>query len=290
MKTINKYKIAASAFVFAGFFIFSCSDGVQKDKKVLGKVYDNYLYLEDIAHTIPDDISPEDSSEIVRNKTDLWVRKQLLLNQANAGLSPEQKDVEQIVKDYRASLLIDKYKQEFLKQKLDTFVDKSDIRAYYQNNTESFLLSRPIIKGFYVKIPLDHKQFREIRDAALSNADDAEKLVAELAENSNFQFVNFPDEWVPFSEYADRMPQNTARPKAPGKSTNYIIQRDDQFLYILRIDESKNTGEPMPFEQARDQIKILILNKQKTELLNALERSIYQNALQTGHLELFYTE
>jgi hypothetical protein len=289
MKTIKTLIKATVISLTIGVFFAYCTNEEPK-KEVLAKVYGNYLYKEDVADMIPEDISPEDSIEIIRNKTDLWIRKQLLLNQANAGLTEEQKDVEQIVKDYRASLLIDKYKQEFLKQKLDTFVAASEIRSYFENNKESFLLSRPIMKGFYVKIPLDHANYEKVRNLALSRTDEAHSELFELAKNSDFQYVNSHNDWMPFSEFSDRMPKNNIQSLSRPANNSIITQRDEQFLYVLNIDEIKNTGDPMPFEQAKEQIKLLIINKQKNELLNALERSVYQNALNKGDLELFYTD
>ena len=289
MKTLN-ILLKAAAISLTVSIIFAYCTNNEPQKEVLAKVYGNYLYKDDIADMIPEDISPEDSIEIIRNKTDLWIRKQLLLNQANAGLTEEQKDVEQIVRDYRASLLIDKYKQVFLKQKLDTFVAASEIRAYFENHKESFLLSRPIIKGFYIKIPLDHANYQTVRNLALSRTAEAHNELQELAGNSDFQYVNTHDRWLPFSEFFDRMPKNELQNRNLPTNNSIISQRDEQFLYVLNIDEIKNTGDPMPYEQAKEQIKLLIINKQKNELLNALERSIYQNALNKGDLELFYTD
>lgn len=286
---MNKLSVYIKTGLFAlaiAFFLTFCQSEPE-NKVVLAKVYDNYLYLEDIADMLPPDLSPEDSIEVLNSKIDLWVRKQLLLNQANAGLSEEQKDVEQIVKDYRASLLIDKYKQEFLKEKLDTVVDKSEIRAYYTANSESFLLSRKILKGYYLKIPLDHSEFITVRNLAFSaNPESADEL-SDIAQSSDFQYADFRNHWTAFSEYSDRMPQSNLFSGPQLKNRKHLSAQDEQFFYFLKIDDIKLAGEVMPFEQAEEEIKILLINKQKTELLEALERSAYQNALQQGNLEIF---
>ncbi len=264
-----------------------CSSESKKEGIVLAKVYDNYLYLEDISDMLPPDLNPEDSVEILRNKTDLWVRKQLLLNQANAGLTAEQKDVEQIVSDYRASLLIDKYKQEFLKEKLDTVVETSEIRKYYKENSESFLLSREILKGYFIKIPIDNKNFSKVKGIVFSNNLESIEELKQIAGSSDFQFFDFRKNWSRLSEYVDRMPQTNVYSGLQLKNKKYLTAQDEKFFYFIKIDEIKLAGEIMPFEQAKENIKILLINKQKTEMLETLERSAYQNALQQGNLEIF---
>ncbi len=288
---INNKILTYTKVLFISLFVimlFSyCSSESKKEGIVLAKVYDNYLYLEDISDMLPPDLNPEDSVEILRNKTDLWVRKQLLLNQANAGLTAEQKDVEQIVSDYRASLLIDKYKQEFLKEKLDTVVETSEIRKYYKENSESFLLSREILKGYFIKIPIDNKNFSKVKGIVFSNNLESIEELKQIAGSSDFQFFDFRKNWSRLSEYVDRMPQTNVYSGLQLKNKKYLTAQDEKFFYFIKIDEIKLAGEIMPFEQAKENIKILLINKQKTEMLETLERSAYQNALQQGNLEIF---
>ena len=85
---------------------------------------------------------------------DKWIRKQLLLEKAELNLTPSQKDVEIQLNDYRSSLLIYKYEQEWIKQNLDTVVAENEIREYYKLYSGNFILDENILKALYVKIPV----------------------------------------------------------------------------------------------------------------------------------------
>ena len=56
------------------------------------------------------------SISIIKNKIDLWVRKQTILKRAELNLTDEQKDIDDIVEDYRASLLIELFAEIFLQR------------------------------------------------------------------------------------------------------------------------------------------------------------------------------
>ena len=46
-------------------------------------------------------------------------------------------------------------------------------------------------------------------------------------------------------------------------------------------------GETIPIELAKDRIKIILLNKRKTNILNDLEKKIYQNDVKNGNIKIF---
>ena len=272
--------------LFFSFILNSCTESRAPDKEVLAVVYGNSLYKDDVVAMLPAGISPEDSVEIIKNKTELWMRKQLLLNQANVNLTEKQKDVEQIVEDYRASLLIDKYKQEFLKQKIDTNINTNEIREYYNVYSETFLLSKEIIKGFFLKIPIDHDKYSQVKNIIYRKPDNITEQIKKIASDGSFRFKDFSQEWTPFSEIADQMPTKTLNSQKKLKNKENFSTKDENFFYFIKINDAKIIGEPMPFEKAENEIKTLLINKQKTELMNTLERTVYQNALKNGDLKI----
>ncbi len=281
----TKY-LKAILIVLSITIVSNCQSAYNEDEVKLAKVYDKYLYLCDVVDLIPPGTSSEDSIKILKNKTAIWVRKQLLLHQAKAGLTEEQKDVKKIVDDYRESLLINKYKQEYLKEKLDTVVTKAEIQDYYNNNKESFLLNRRIIKGYFLKIPLNNKKIEQIKATAIRTSTDLD-LIKRIDPQNNYKIIEFIDKWQVLASYTDRMPNIIIHPSEQLKKQKYLISEDNKFCYFLKINEIKIEGESMPFEQAEENIKIILINKAKNESLSRLEKSAYENALSQGNLEIF---
>ena len=281
---MNKILILISVLLF-----FSCNKTDDEiNKKPVAKVFDKVLYAEDLQGTVQDGISPEDSVVIIKRKIEIWVRKQLMLNKAELNLSNEQKAINQIVEDYRASLLIDKYKQEFLKQKLDTVITDSETEAYYTSYPESFKNDREIVKAVYYKIPKDSEYLGAFRRLFFSAGDSLELI--EFMKNNKLFYQDFNNGWVPFSEILSMFPTKISKPELILKTTKKLQSKDNLFFYFVDIKSYKLIGDAKPIELVKPQIKVILYNKRKTELINELENNIYQNAVEQGNIEMIEGE
>ena len=57
---------------------------------------------------------------------------------------------------------------------------------------------------------------------------------------------------------------------------------DSLRIGLLYLKESKLTGDIRPYEYAKEEIKELLINRRKVELVQKLEQDIYEEALQNG--------
>jgi len=104
---------------------------------VVATAYGKNLYQSDLKVVMYDGISKNDSIVNARSYIDTWVRRQLLIHQAEANLSKEQLDFSQQIEDYRNSLIIFRYESELIEQNLDTVVSENEIMAYCGADTLS---------------------------------------------------------------------------------------------------------------------------------------------------------
>lgn len=256
------------------------------DKKPIATAFDKKLYIEDIMFSIPDDISPEDSVMIVKDKIELWIKKQVMLNIAEINLSQKQKNVENIVQDYKASLLIDRYKQEFLKQKLDTIVSPNEIQDYYQTYKESFKLNREILIADFYKFSVNASGVADFRQLFYSDKSDSKAKMKEFIKKNNANYQDFDGKWIAFSEISSLLPTKISNPELILKSTNKIQTQDNEFYYFVKIIDYRLKGQFEPAENVSEQIKLVIVNKRKVDIINELESVIYQNALEKGSVKI----
>ena len=79
-------------------------------------------------------ISVNDS--IVRAKAfiDNWIRRQLLIHQAENTIDKSELDFSKQIEDYRNSLIIYKYESMIVDQNLDTIVSDEEIEKYIEAN------------------------------------------------------------------------------------------------------------------------------------------------------------
>src|SRR6056297_4215183 len=182
--------------------------------EVVARVHDRYLYQSDLAGAVPEGTGPEDSAVIAHRYIDTWVKEQLLLHRAELALSEEQKDFDKQIEEYRTSLLIYSYRQKLLTRKLDTVIGKEEVREYYENNLNNFILSQDIVKASFVKVPLTAPDIDDVRrwcrSARSEDLDNLEKYSLNYAE----KFDTFDNSWVYFSRIREQIPlaiSNTSR-------------------------------------------------------------------------------
>ena len=271
-------------FIIILFFGFSCEKKEQKTE--LASVYGNKLYLEDIQDIIPERINKTDSLMILRNKVDLWIRKQTLLNRAEINLSENQKDIDYIVEEYRESLLIEKYKQEYIKQNLDTTITPVQIESYYNEYPESFTLNNDIVKAYYYKFN-GNKNVNTFRQYFLSNEADKIEKMNEFAEDNAEDYIDFTKKWVDLSIISDLLPISVNNAETIVNLNKHIQTRDKNFIYFVYLKEQRLKGQKMPLKFAEDKIKIIILNKRKSNLIKKLETKIFKNAVKNGRIKIY---
>lgn len=116
--------------------LFSCqSQGDGKNDRVIATIYNKSLYQSDLQSILYEGISVNDS--LVRTKTfiDNWIRRQLLIHQAENNLDKSELDCLKEIEDYRNSLIIYKYESLLVKQNLDTVVSDEEIVKYLEDNS-----------------------------------------------------------------------------------------------------------------------------------------------------------
>jgi hypothetical protein len=273
--------------IFITFFFapFSCKKTDNGTK--LAQVYDEILYLEDVIEIIPDNISEEDSMMILQNKIDLWVRKQTMLRRAELHMADHLQEIDEIVEEYRASLMIEKYKQEYIKQKMDTMVLTTEVESYYNNYPESFILTNDIVKVNYHKYKADSKQLIQFKNLFYSDKLEDKKEAVDFSKEHASSFNDFENNWVEMTLVSNLLPANFKLSEVVLNAGNKIETRNNEYYFFIDIENYRLKGQKIPFDQVKDRIKTIILNKRKLNLINELENKIYQSDLKNGNIKIF---
>lgn len=114
----------------------SCQNsGNGNDDKIVATVYDKVLYQSDLQDVLYEGISFNDS--LVRTKAfiDKWIRRQLLIHQAENNIDKSELDFSRQIEDYRNSLIIYKYESMLIEQNLDTIISEEEIEKYINDNS-----------------------------------------------------------------------------------------------------------------------------------------------------------
>jgi hypothetical protein len=269
--------------------LFVQCSGVKKKQgqEPVARVFDKYLYPSDFRDIVPSNISQADSVIVVRDFIDKWIKQQLLLYKAEMNLTEEEKNVDKQIENYRTSLLIYKYEQSLIKQKLDTLVTPDEIRNYYNENSSNFVLNDNLVKALFVQVPRTSPEIWKARRWYRSeNEEDIKNL-----ENYCYQYATkydyFNDSWIYFSEIEKILPIKIDYPEQYLKYRKYIEIKDSTFYYFVNIKEYRLVGTVSPLEVVRENIRNIIFNKRKISLIKELESEIYNDALNRNNFTIY---
>lgn len=145
-----KIKFAIGLMLVLG--MVSCQNSSNgKNDKVVATIYDKVLYQSDLQDILYDGISVNDS--LVRTKAfiDNWIRRQLLIRQAENNLEKSELDCLKEIEDYRNSLIIYKYESLLISQNLDTVVSDEEIEKYVNDNA-LFDMNKDAVRSIILNI------------------------------------------------------------------------------------------------------------------------------------------
>lgn len=274
-------------FCFIIFFfslLFSCTFRQLKDDKPVVKVFDSELMYSEVLAFIPSGTSREDSILMSQNYIRNWITKKLLLHKAIENLSEQEKNIHKQVEDYRTSLLIHKYKQKLIAQKLQAEIRAQDIENYYEANKQNFILTTPVVKAIFFIIPKSASNIKEVKKWFRS---EEVKDLEKLEEYNAKKFDDFEHKWIESKYLINLFPPSSGELEKEILSLKYIEKEDEENLYFLKIQEICKEQEIAPVDYVRDEIILILKNKKKLEFENELDKRINEEALRKNYVKIY---
>lgn len=262
----------------------SCSSS-DNEKRVVARAYNNYLYQSDIEGLVGEGVSAEDSVAIVRNYINQWLQQQVVLEKAKKNV---KKDFEKELQNYKNSLLAYEYEQLVVEQLLDTNVSEKDIADYYESNRESFSLRTPILKAGYLKLPKESNHLNQIERlfAKAHLTDDDLLQIQRIASASAVDFSFDIETWQPLYKFLSAVPFETSDGENAFRGRKVTKTSDEEFVYVVRIEDFHSTGDLAPQDYVTEDIKTILLNRRKIDIIKNMQRDLLKKADANGKIEI----
>ncbi len=270
-------------------FAFNSCDYMPRavDEDVVAEAMGKKLYTYDLKGIVPEGISANDSINLTRRYIDNWVRQQIFLEHAKKSLSPEQMDFEKKIRDYRNSLTIFAFENNYIQNNLDTVVEKTQIKEYYENHKEEFKLKDDIVKVTYVKIPRNAPDQNLLRRLYRSTDPDYMASLEDYCTQHAAAFYTDIDSWLLFNEILREIPIQASNRGAFLRNNQNVEISDDYYRYFLYIHDYRLKDNISPVGFVTENIKNIILNRRKQELINKLRNDLYRDAVKSNSFEVF---
>ncbi|MDR1937412.1 MAG: peptidyl-prolyl cis-trans isomerase [Tannerellaceae bacterium] len=272
-------------FILMAFVLLlcSCKRSHTLNVDILAEVKDKALSREEVMRIIPKDVSSADSLLIAENFKKKWVKDALVYEVALRNLSSDEKvEIEQLVEEYRYSLFRYRYQERLIKEKLSADIRVTDRINYYEENQKKFMLDKVLIKGLFLKIPVNAPGLSDVKTwYKSSSVESLEKIEKYSIQNAIF-YDYFYDRWVDFDDVMSNIPIQVTNTNNFLKNNKTLELSDSSYCYLLNIKEYLPVGSIAPYEYAEPQVIEMLINQRKMEFLRNFEEELYQNAIRSG--------
>ena len=279
-------------FVFPALFfllalLLSAACGGSSDTSVndvtLAQVYNKTLRLSELEGVIPEGTPPTDSALIVSAYVQRWVREQLLMYEAERNI-PKDLNIDELVRNYRASLVRFNFEEKIIAEKLDSTVSESELREYYEKNKEQFQLESTILKCQLLKLRPEAPQ-SEINKLWNSRKDSDRPKLANYAKMWASVTLLDEEKWYKLEDIAAILPDGTLSPDNINSRREGTLS-DGGIRYYYRVVEAVQGKTTAPFDYAREQASKIILHQRKQQLLERWKEELYQKELRRENIKI----
>ncbi|QNM86752.1 hypothetical protein H9W90_06445 [Polaribacter pectinis] len=278
------FAIFLCVIVFTSCNYFKLQEKENNASEIIAIVNTEKLFKKDLEGVFPKNLSTQDSLVLVKSYIQDWAIKQLLLNKAEKNSSLEAiNQINGLVKDYKESLLINNYKEQLIKQQLDTVISEEEIEAYYTRNKENFKLNEELVKAKYLHFSANLINEKEL--IQLFKSDDIEDLEALEKQELSFKFHQFNDSiWTQIDNILLKLPISKENLL---KKSKFIQKQDSLGLYLVAVNDVLLRNSIAPLSYIKPTIKQMILHKRKIELIREIEKIIVKDATQNNNFKVY---
>ncbi len=255
----------------------------------VARVGNAYLMKEEVMGLLPSRYTPDDSANVAGRYVNSWVKKQLMLQNAEESMEINEAEIQRKIQDYRYQLIVYAYEQQIISEQLDTAISDQEIVQYYQENLDNFQLKQNIIKGRFMKLPKEAPRMKKVQNWIRSDEQgEVEKLLS-YARTFSDAYLLEDSVWIDFEDITANTPfkDEITNPVNTLKNTSYLETSDSAHVYLLRIKEYKIREQVSPLPFVKDRVRDILLNKRAVTLKQEHEDKIYQKALEKNLYEIY---
>lgn len=267
-------------------FKFKTGDD-QEDDPIVASVDQQYLRMSDIALVNTQGLSQADSSSISRY-IQSWIRKHLMIREASKTMAFDEAEINRKLLDYKYALMVYEFEKAYTEEKLNKEISTEEIAAYYEANKENFTLKEIIVRVNFLKMERNNNQNKNLERLLRSPEGQQEDAIRNIALQQASNYFLEDSTWVRIDDIIIDTPlANNGNIVGLLRNNKLIVVEDDRYNYYFRILEYKLQDQIPPMEFVREEISKVLLNKKRIQLVEDLQKEIYNRALENNEFKIY---
>ena len=251
-------------------------------REIIVKVNDRVLTREEIEAQIPRGLSPDDSLIRAESLVKKRIIDILMDDVAFQNIGDEKAEIDRLVNEYRRSLIRHRYQERMVNDKVSANIREYDQLAYYEENKEQFVLNENLIKGLFLKAPINAPGLDNVRTWYVSRSEESLEKIEKYSLQNAIIYDYFYDRWVVFDEVMEKIPHRISNQTQFLKVNNHMEVSDSSFVYFLNISDRLLIGNAAPFDYVQTQIQSMLISRRKIDFLHDFGEKLYLDAVKNG--------
>ncbi len=280
-----RFPLIASIFLFV-----ACDSAIFTGDDVLAEVGKYRLYRSDLSGLFEGRMTYEDSIAVLKSYVDTWVSQKSKLLEAERSLGKDGTDVGKELDDYRTSLLVYRWENEYMDRRLDTTVSENESRAFYNSNLELFRGTESVVAARCIMIDSKSpylKRLQIIYDSEDVNDNDE---IKDICYKSAYRYSDFDMRVVGLSKVASFLRISSSEAESIFSGRRSYITRDSIYTYLVHLFERIPAGEILPYEYVEKDIRDRVLASRKRTLLGEMENEALKKAYRNNEIKVYIDE
>lgn len=275
------------SLMFVPLLLKMCAGSEEADDRVrLAKVGSEIIYLDEVVEGMPAGLSAKDSVHYVSQYIQDRTKEILMYEQAKSDVQNVD-EIEELVENYRRSLVIHSYQQKMMNEKMQNVLADTALQVFYQNNRDRFLTGHDLVKGVFIKVPKSAPGLDRLKRIYRKNDDKAFQQIETFCVQNNGNVEYFYDHWVLFIDLLANVSYEISNPSEFLRTHSSLDVVVGDYQYLLNIEDYVSAGSTAPYEYVKDEVRSVVTNTKKTEFLHRYEQDLFVSAKKKGKITYY---
>lgn len=134
------------------------------------KVNERALTKDEVLAVLPKNISSADSLLWAESYIKQWIKDGLVYDVALQNLDDDNRaEIDRLVDSYRRSLVRYRYQEQLIQERLSANITEEEKKKFYEENQDQFILDHSLVKGLFLKIPIDAPNLSEVKNGIVQH-------------------------------------------------------------------------------------------------------------------------